>query len=222
MEPQHPHREPLSPSRIVEAAVAVADAGGAEAISMRNVARELGVEAMSIYHHLANKHALLDALVDWIFAQIELPGVDEGWREGMRARAASARSVLVRHPWALSLIDSRAHPGPALLRHHDAVIGSLRHGGFSIDGAARAFSVIDAYVYGFALTERNLPFDADSGTDAAEVAADMMPAIADYPHFAELAQHLTASGAYRFADEFDAGLDIILDGLARRLDGAGE
>lgn len=208
---------PLSRPRIVEAAVAVADDGGYAAISMRNVGRQLGVEAMSLYHHIANKDALLDALVDWVFAQIELPAAEDSWRDGMRRRAGSARRVLVDHPWALTLIDSRSDPGPALLRHHDAVIGCLRRGGFSIGLSAQAFSVIDAYVYGFALTERNLPFDPSTTTDAVDFAVEVAPLLGDYPHLAELVQHLTASGEYSFSQQFEEGLEIILAELEHRL-----
>lgn len=209
---------PLSKPRIVEAAVEVADHGGFAAISMRNVGRQLGVEAMSLYHHIANKDALLDALADWVFAQIELPVAADSWQDGMRRRAGSARRVLVDHPWALTLIDSRSDPGPALLRHHDAVIGCLRGGGFSIDLAARAFSVIDAYVYGFALTERNLPFDPSTTTDAVDFAAEVTPLLSGYPHLAELVQHLTASGEYSFSGQFEDGLEIILDELGHRVE----
>ena len=214
-------RQPLSEERIVAAAVRVADAGGYAAISMRNVGKALGVEAMSLYHHVANKDALLDALADWVFAQIELPDPEMGWREGMRLRATSARDVLVGHPWALTLIDSRTNPGAALLRHHDAVIGCMRRGGFPIDLAAQAFSVIDAYVYGFALTERNLPFDPSSSDQAVGFAADMMPALTEYPYLVEFVQYLTGSGVYSFSDQFGEGLDIILDELGRRLEEPG-
>lgn len=210
-------RQPLSKERIVDAAAAVADDGGFAAISMRNVGRQLGVEAMSLYHHVANKDALLDALMDWVFAQIALPGPEAGWRDGMRLRAASARDVLVNHPWALSLIDSRPAAGPALLRHHDAVIGCLRRGGFSVELAAQAFSVIDAYVYGFALTERNLPFDPGATSGPADLMAAVAPGLAGYPHLSELVEHLTALGDYAFSSQFDDGLEIILDELGRRL-----
>jgi AcrR family transcriptional regulator len=210
-------RQPLTVRRVLEAAAAVADRGGLGAVSMRNVGRELGVEAMSLYHHVASKAALLDGLTDWVFEQFALPPGGVGWRRAMTTRAASVRTVLTTHPWALGLVDSRVAPGPALMRHHDAVIGCLRAGGFSVAMAARAFSVIDAYVYGFALTERNLPFD--SATGANDFAADVALPAADYPHLAELVTTLTAGGDYSFADEFDLGLGIILDGLERRLDG---
>ncbi|MGB7961868.1 MAG: TetR family transcriptional regulator, partial [Propionicimonas sp.] len=125
-------RQPLSGHRIVEAAVAVADRGGLTAVSMRNVGRELGVEAMSLYHHVASKEALLDDLADWIFTGIELPDEHEPWREGMVKRATSAREVLASHPWALGLIESRSTPGRALMRHHNAVIGCLRGSKFPV------------------------------------------------------------------------------------------
>lgn len=209
-------REPLSEHRIVEAAARVADVGGVGAISMRNVGRELGVEAMSLYHHVASKEALLDALVDWVFAQIELPTPEMSWRTGMRVQARSARRVLVDHSWALTLVESRSRPGPAVLRHHDAVIGCLLSGGFSLDLVAQAFSVLDAYVYGFALTERNLPFDPTSTDGAVDLAAEMLPVLAAYPHLAELAVHLTGAGEYSFSAQFEEGLDLILDQLEMR------
>lgn len=210
-------REPLSSDRVIAAAASVADRGGLSAVSMRNVGRELGVEAMSLYHHVANKAALLDGLADWVFERFELPPAGLGWRAAMTVRAASVREVLTAHPWALGLVDSRANPGPALMRHHDAVIGCLRAGGFSVAMAARAFSVIDAYVYGFALTERNLPFDSAAGAN--DFAAGVNLPVADHPHLAELISVLTSRGDYSFAAEFDLGLGIILDGLERRLDG---
>lgn len=208
-------RRPLSEQRIVEAAVAVADHGGLSAVSMRNVGRELGVEAMSLYHHVANKEALLDALADWIFTRIEVPDEQEPWRQGMVKRAASARMILGSHPWSLGLIESRNTPGPALLRHHNAVIGCLRGSGFPVALASHTFSVIDAYVYGFVLTEQNLPFDSAATTGAEDFATGVALLIKDYPHLAELVQEV-ASG-YTYAAEFDYGLDVILDELERRL-----
>lgn len=215
-------REPLSSDRVIAAAASVADRGGLSAVSMRNVGRELGVEAMSLYHHVANKAALLDGLADWVFERFELPPAGLGWRAAMTVRAASVREVLTAHPWALGLVDSRANPGPALMRHHDAVIGCLRAGGFSVAMAARAFSVIDAYVYGFALTERNLPFDPAGGEQTRDFVAQVMPALAPYPHLAELVRHQTSGGDYSFSTQFDLGLDIILDELERRLRAASD
>ena len=156
-------RPALTRDRVVDAAVRVADRGGLAHVSMRNVGRELGVEAMSLYHHVAGKDALLDALADRVYGEIALPAPDLPWRPAMADRAASARAVLAAHPWALGLIESRRDPGPALLRHHDTVLGCLRRNGFSVALAAHAFSVIDAYVYGFVLTEVNLPFSPGEG-----------------------------------------------------------
>lgn len=211
-------RIPLTRQRIVDAAVAVADRGGVTALSMRNVGRELGVEAMSLYHHIANKDELLDAVVDEIFARITLPAPDDAWREGMVRRARSARDVLTTHPWALHLVDSRSHPGPALLRSYDAVLGCLRRGGFSPRLSAHAFSVIDAYVYGFALTVNNLPFDAADAEGPVDVAETAGALMAPYPHLHELVTELTSGDEpFVFADEFDYGLDVVLDALERRL-----
>ncbi|MBD5788325.1 TetR/AcrR family transcriptional regulator C-terminal domain-containing protein [Cellulosimicrobium terreum] len=205
----------LSRARIVEAAVAVADEGGLGAVSMRNVGRSLGVEAMSLYHHVANKDDLLDELADWVFAQIELPEIGTPWRDAMAARATSARTVLARHPWSLVLVESRRSAGPALLRHHDTVLGCLRADGFSITLAGQAFSAIDAYVYGFVLTETRLPFEA--GEDVEGFAAGIALPAQEYPYLAELVSELVVGQGYAFADQFDDGLDLVLDGLERRL-----
>ena len=210
-------REPLSRPRIIDAAVTVADAGGLAAVSMRNVGKQLGVEAMSLYHHVPNKEALLDDLADWIFAQIELPSPGQPWREAMAERASSARQVLSRHPWALGLVESRRSPGPALLNHHNSVLGSLRTNGFSVALAAHAFSVIDAYVYGFVLTEQNLPFDDDNPAMTDELLASFMAMAESYPHLAELNATLAQGESYSYGIEFDYGLDLILDGLEQRM-----
>ena len=206
-------RAHLTREKVVDAAVAVADAGGLSAVSMRNVGRELGVEAMSLYHHVADKSALLDAMVDWIFTRIELPAPDDGWRDGMVRRADSARAVLAAHPWALGLVDSRRTPGPALLTHHNAVLGCLRRNGFTVELASHAFSVIDSYVYGFVLTEMNLPF-SDGADELVGEFTDTLP-VADYPYLAELAQTVVTE-SYRFADEYSYGLDLVLDSIAVR------
>ncbi|QYJ02789.1 TetR/AcrR family transcriptional regulator [Nocardioides panacisoli] len=208
-------REPLTRDRILDAAIAVADRDGRDALSMRNVGKQLGVEAMSLYHHVSGKEALLDAVVDRIFAGIALPEPDEDWREAMWRRASSARDQLAAHPWALGLIESRRTPGEALLRHHDAVLGSLRRGGFSVAGAAHAFSVIDAYVYGFVLTEANLPFEAPE--EVGEVAGDLMAQLPQdaFPHLAEMVVEHALLPGYDYREEFGHGLELVLDGLAR-------
>jgi AcrR family transcriptional regulator len=210
-------RLPLTPERIVEAAVAVADEGGLVAVSMRNVARALGVEAMSLYHHVANKDALLDALADEPYASIELPSAADPWRPAMARRASSARTVLLEHPWALHLLESRRRPGPYLLAHHEAVLTCLRSNGFSVPLAAHAFSLLDAYVYGFVLSELTLPLRPD------EPVADFVAELGDamdperYPHLVEMTAEHVARPTYAYADEFPEGLELILDGLAGRL-----
>ena len=212
-----PRRPALTQAQVIDAAVRVADTGGLAQVSMRNVGRELGVEAMSLYHHVANKDALLDALVEWVFAQIELPTPGSPWRAAMTSRAISARAVLGAHPWALGLIESRASPGPNLLRHHDTVLACLRTDGFSVALAAHAFSAIDAYVHGFVLTEANLPFDSDGPPDDFIDDVDDVIDVAQYPYLREHLTELVIGRDYRYGNEFDFGLALILDGLARHL-----
>src|SRR3954451_1468634 len=134
-------RARLSRERVLRAAVALADSGGLESLTMRRLGEELGVEAMSLYKHVASKDALLDGMVDLVFAEIELPSGDTDWRTAMRERAVSARAALTRHPWATPLMQARTAPGPATLQHHDTVIGTLRGAGFSVELTAHAFSV---------------------------------------------------------------------------------
>ena len=207
-------RPPLSRELVIDAAGRVADAAGLAGVSMRSVGRELGVEAMSLYHHVASKDALLDGLADWVFARIDTPTSTRPWRAEMEARAHSARTVLLAHPWGLGLIESRRSPGPANLRHHDAVLGCLRAAGFSVALAAHAFSVLDAYVYGFVLTEVNLPFRA--GESAEDFVEDLGPLTELYPHLAELVRDRIVGRDYQYGDEFDHGLALVLDGLEAR------
>ena len=208
-------RTPLSRERALEVAVALADAGGIASLTMRRLAQELGVEAMSLYYHVSNKDDILDGMVDRVFGEIELPATTLDWKTAMRRRAHSTRAALRRHPWAISLMESRRAPGPANLRHHDAVLGCLRHAGFSIELTAHAYAVLDSYVYGFARTEASLPFDTPDQTN--EVADEIMQGFAagEYPNLVELTtQHVLQPG-YDFGNEFDFGLDLILEGLER-------
>jgi len=210
-------RAGLSRDRVLRAAMVLADAGGVEALTMRRLGQALGVEAMSLYNHVANKSDLLDGMVDLVFSEIDLPAGDGEWRSAMRERAVSARQVMGRHPWATVLMESRTTPGPATLRHHDAVIGALRAGGFSVELAAHAFSLLDSYTYGFALQEASLPFDtAEETVDLAEAILAQMPAD-EYPHFTELAVEHVLQPGYDYGNEFAFGLDLILDGLERAL-----
>jgi AcrR family transcriptional regulator len=203
----------LSRERVLRAALAHADAGGLEALTMRRLAEELGVAPMALYRHVANRDDLIDGMVDIVFGEIDLPSSGTDWRAAMRGRAISLRDVLLRHTWAIGLMESRAHPGPANLRHHDAVIGSLRAAGFDMAMVAHAYSLLDGYIYGFALTKMNLPFD--SGDDVAAIAHTMLePFPVDrYPNLgAFITEHAMEPG-YDFGDEFVYGLEVILDGL---------
>jgi AcrR family transcriptional regulator len=208
-------RVPLSKERVIAEAVTLADQDGIGALSMRRLAERLGVEPMSLYHHVANKDGILDAMVDVVFGEIELPSRRTGWRRAMRERATSARAALRRHPWAIGLMESRANPGPATLQHHDAVIGCLRRAGFTVELTAHAFSAIDSYVYGFAMQELALPFHTPEETAAmAETFLTQFPATM-FPHLAELTtEHVLVPG-YDYGDEFGFGLELILDGLDR-------
>jgi AcrR family transcriptional regulator len=211
-------RPPLTRDRVVAAAVELADVDGIDALSMRALARSLGVEAMSLYHHVANKNDLLDGMVDAVFAELDRPEPGAPWREAIRDRCTSLRAALLRHPWAVGRLDSRRTPGMATLDHHDAVIGCLRLGGFSVRAAALAFASIDAFVFGFVVQELGLPMEP--GEDTAMLAAEILASVpADtLPHLAEMvAEHVGLAG-YTFAAEFEPGLDLVLDGLARLRD----
>jgi AcrR family transcriptional regulator len=202
---------------VVCAAVARADAGGIESLSMRKLGEELGVEAMSLYTHVASKDDLLDGMTDAVFAEIELPSETADWRTAMRERALSARAALARHPWAIRLMQSRTSPGPATLRHHDAVIGALRRSGFSLALTARAFSVLDAYIYGFALQQAALPFDTvEEAAEVGKLMAARMPA-ERFPYLAEFTVGHVLQPGYDYGAEFERGLELILDGLERAL-----
>jgi AcrR family transcriptional regulator len=218
-DPGATRRGRLTRDRVLQAAVALADAGGIESLTMRKLGVELGVEAMSLYNHVANKGDLLDGMIDVVFGEIDLPTEGTGWKVAMRRRAISARAVLSRHRWAVGRMESRATPGPATLRHHDAVLGILRGAGFSVVLAAHAYSVLDSYIYGFALQEPTLPFETgeDAGEDAAKVTQAIMARFTSgqYPHLTELAvEHVMAPGYY-YGNEFEYGLDLILDGLEK-------
>ena len=208
-------RPRLSRERVLKSAVAVADAGGIASLTIRSLAAELGVKPMSVYHHVANKEEILDGIVDLVFAEIELPTIGGEWHSEMRRRAASAREAMRRHPWAIALVETRTSPGYATLKHHDAVIGTLREGGFSVAMTAHAFALIDAFVYGFALSEATLPFN---GPDTVpEVAEQMMAQFSpdDYPHLVEFSVEHVMMPGYDYSEEFEFGLSVILDGLAK-------
>jgi AcrR family transcriptional regulator len=209
-------RRPLTRDDVLRAAVAIADRDGVTRLSMRSLAADLGVEAMSLYHHVSGKDAILDGMVDLVFGQIHRPVVGAEWATELRRRSVSGREVLLRHRWAVGLMDSRSAPGPETLRHHDAVIGCLRAGGFSVALAAHAFAVLDAHLYGFLVQELSLPFQ--DGADLEELGRQILGAIGpgELPHFTELATEHALQPGYAFGDEFEWGLDLILEGLERR------
>ena len=218
---------PLSKERVLHAAVALAARDGIESLTMRKLADELGAGVMSLYHYVPNKDELLDGMVDIVFSEIELPTTDVDWKTAMRRRAISTREALNRHRWAVGLMESPATPGLASLRLHDAVLGCLREAGFSIELTIQAYSVQDAYIYGFALQEKNIPFEsAEEGAavaeeqvrEFAELADErQMGALADeFPYLAEVVAGHVAKVGYDFATAFEYGLDLILDALETR------
>ncbi|WP_208901046.1 TetR/AcrR family transcriptional regulator [Streptomyces incarnatus] len=208
-------RERLNRARVLRAAVELADEGGFDALTMRRLAAQLGVVPMALYKHVADKHELLDGMVDLVFAEVEIP-VDVDWRTALRARASSMRQALLRHPWAVGRMETGT-PGPANLSHHNAVLRCLRHdAGFPFRMAVHAYNLMDAYIYGFALQEKNLAGDIPAeAARRREAVADRQPSeIDDYPFLAEVVTELAKTG-FDFADEFQFGLDLILDGLRR-------
>jgi AcrR family transcriptional regulator len=206
------HRVPLSRERVLDTALRLADQGGIDRLSMRNLAGELGVGAMALYYHFANKDEVLDGIVDLVYREVGLPPSGPDWKSAMRERAISMREVLSRHRWAIGMMEARRRPGPANLRHHDAVLGSLRSAGFDIALAAHVYSLLDSYIYGFALTKMSLPFETPD--EAAAVAHGMLQPfpVNEYPSLFEMIEHALKPG-YDYEDEFEYGLDVILDGL---------
>lgn len=204
-------RVPLSRERILRAALALADEGGAEAVSMRRLGQALGVEAMSLYKHVADKEAILDGIADLVMDEVEVPSPDLDWRTSIRQSAISAHEALRRHPWAGVVLESRLNPGPARLRYLDAVVGVLRGAGFGTATVAHAFMALDSHTYGFTMQELALPFDAASAPGVAEQMAARVFTDA-YPNLAAMAE-LAMSGAQLL--DFEFGLDLLLDGLER-------
>ena len=210
-------REPLSRAKVLRTAMAVADEGGLETLTMRTLGQELGVGPMAVYRHVANKDDIVDGIVDLVFDEIGPPTAGASWKAAMRERAISVRDALMLHRWAIGLLESRRNPGPANLRHHDAVIGNLLAAGFDMAMAAHAYSLLDSYIYGFALTQMSLPFE--NSAEIAEVAESMLKPfpLNAYPNLAAFITEHAMKPGYDYADEFEYGLDVILDGLERDL-----
>ena len=210
-------RAPLNLERALQVALVVADDDGLEAVTMRRLARELGVEAASLYHHVSGKNQILDGLVDVVAAEIERPGPTTDWREAISERAHHTRACLRRHPWAVSLMASRSSPGPATLGLLEAGIRCFREGGFSVLQAAHAISVVDSYVHGFVLQEVNLPFRDDSELAAMTGAImETFPA-SEFPCLFEMTVEHVLKPGYEYGNEFDSGLKVVLDGVAALL-----
>ena len=208
-------RLPLSRERVLECAVALADESGLSALTIRTLAQSMGTKPMSLYYYVANKDEILDGIVDMVFSEIELPMPGRDWRGEMQQRSHGVRSALRRHPWAVGLLESRSAPGPATLRHHEATLATLREAGFSVQLTAHAYALLDSYIYGFALQEAALPFE---GRDtAAEITNPIMERFAtgEYPRMVEIAVEHVLKPGYDFGDEFEFGLNLILDGLNR-------
>jgi AcrR family transcriptional regulator len=210
-------RQPLSRDRVLHAAIALADERGAAELTMRKLAKELGVEAMSLYNHVANKTDLLDGMVDLVFAEIDAPAAGGNWKAELRRRAISTRAALNRHRWAIGEMEGRTTHGPNNLRLHDAVLGCLRAAGFSIEMTIHAMSVQDAYVYGFALQQADMASETPEDF-AAEAQRQMREySLEDFPHLVEVVGGHVAASGYDYDAEFLFGLDVILDRLEQLL-----
>ncbi len=212
----NPHTLPsgsLTRERVLRAAVRLADEGGIESLSMRKLAQDLGVKAMSLYNHVANKDDLLDGIVDIVVSEIEVPNLGVDWKTAMRRRAMSAHEVLLRHPWSTMPLVSRVNVGPAMLRYVDATLGCLREAGFSLEMADRAWNAIDSHIYGFTLQELNFPFETEEYSEAAKNGLSLIPAD-KYPYLNRLT-HDVIEGRYDGIHDFEFGLELILNGLDR-------
>jgi AcrR family transcriptional regulator len=212
-------RAPLNRDRVLRAAVQLADEGGTGALTMQQIGRRLGVEGMSLYRHVRNKDDILDGMVDIVFAEIELPADRSSWRTVLRARSISTRAALRRHPWAIALMESRMAPGPANLRSHDETLAVLLDSGWSATMATHAYNLVDSYVLGFALQEVNMPFsNAEELAAVGEELLAHVPADA-FPNMSRVATELLASG-FDYGNEFEFGLDLLLDGIGRAVGGS--
>jgi AcrR family transcriptional regulator len=219
-QPRRARRAFLSQERILRRAIKLADKQGIESLSMRRLASSLGAEAMSLYNHFASKDEILDRMIDLIVSEIDVPTSEADWKTAMRRRANSAHEVLLRHPWAPALFESRRNLSPVRLRYADSVLGILRAGGFPLELAYDAFLTLDSYVYGFTLQEVNWPYEAQELPAAVERLSPQVPA-GEYPRVAEMldfARRPRPGGtAAAYESEFAFGLDLILDGLERAL-----
>jgi AcrR family transcriptional regulator len=206
-------RKPLSRERILRAAIRLADEGGLESVSMRRLGQVLRVEAMSLYKHVVNKDDILDGMADLVTGDFEVPPGDVDWKTAIRRSVISAHRVLLRHPWAGGLIESRLKLGPARLRYLDATIGVLAAAGFPMPIVIRAIMALDSHTYGFVLQEMAWSFDSENAPEMAAVFARSLPA-GEYPNLLAMAE-MTAAVPGGASVDFEFGLDLILDGLER-------
>jgi AcrR family transcriptional regulator len=213
-----PSRAPLSRDAVLRAAITIADAQGLDALSMRALGAALGVQAMSLYHHVADKDAVLDAIIDVVAGEIELPSPEGPWKEAMRKRALSAHTVLLRHPWACGLLMSRIHVGPLMLRYVDSTLGCLQAGGFSLPMADRVWNTLDSYTYGFTLQKLRFPIRPDNYAATAAGFLHLLPQD-QYPAMFVLTA-MVAQGEHLGLHDLEFGLDLLLDGLERMREGA--
>jgi AcrR family transcriptional regulator len=217
-EPNTQMRVPLSRERVLQAAMALADEGGIDELTMRKLADDLGVKAMSLYNHVENKGDVLDGIVDAAWGEILLPAGDADWKTEIRELAISAHETLLRHPWAASL-QTRLMPGPARLRYGDALLGCFRNAGFTKVLTYHAYHIIESYVTGY--TEQVLSYEAVDPEQFSGIAASFMRGdfLADYPYFTEHAQqHMEPEPGQDDVRAYELGLDLILDGLERLRD----
>jgi len=197
--------------------MALVDEIGIEAFTIRRLADALDTKPMSIYHHIPSKEAIVDGMVDRVFAEIDSPPANLDWMQAIRHRCHSAREALARHRWAAPLMESRTSPGPETLEHHNAVLGCFLRAGFSTEMTAHAYALIDSYLYGFAMQEANLP--ATGGEDIQTLVAAMSEALEPWPFLSRFTVDHVLQPNYDFKAEFDFGLNLILDGLARAANG---
>jgi AcrR family transcriptional regulator len=211
---QTDRRIPLNRDRVLNAAISMVDEGGVEALSMRKLGQTLGVEAMSLYNHVANKDDILDGIVDFVLSEIELPSADEDWETAIRKCAISAHDSFVRHPWACNLVMSSPRVRPARLRYMESLLRRLREAGFSAEATYHAYHALDSHILGFTLWQAGHSIDREKLADLVATFFQQLP-FDEYPYLAEHAeQHMTGFG-HEEEGEFEFGLRLILDGLKR-------
>ncbi|MCU0278251.1 MAG: TetR/AcrR family transcriptional regulator C-terminal domain-containing protein [Candidatus Nanopelagicales bacterium] len=210
-----PRRPPLTRERVLREAVALADEEGLSGVSMRRLGQRLNVEAMSLYNHVANKEDLLDGMADLVSEEFVVPTPGADWREALHVSATSAHDVLLRHPWAGSILESRTNPGPARLQYLNGVVGVLIDAGFPIQQVYLAVVTLDSYIYGFVLQETALPASPDEAAESAGAFVEGLPEGA-YPHLVSMAE-VVMDPDYDRSLDFEAGLTLLLEAIALRL-----